>query len=89
MDTLVTLNMAGYAAALAGGFIAGTLFGRKLVADFMAALHAVESRVTAVEAALGLHHAAPAAAPAPAHAAVAEAHAAPAKATSAEKPAAH
>ncbi len=88
MDATMTLNLAGYALAFAGGTVLGTLFGRKLVSDLTAMLHAVETRVTALEVKLGIAQAASAVSTAAAihvHAAATEklasavaAHAAPA-----------
>ncbi len=49
MDTLITLNIIGYAAVLAGGLVLGTLFGRSIVADMTAAIHSLDSRVVALE----------------------------------------
>ena len=52
MDTLVTLNLIGYAAVLAGGLVLGTLFGRSIVSDLGGVVHSLESRVVALETAL-------------------------------------
>lgn len=52
METLITLNIIGYAAVLAGGLVLGTLFGRSLVADFTGAIHSLDSRVVALETTL-------------------------------------
>ncbi len=52
MDTLVTLNFVGYAAVLAGGLVLGTLFGRSIVSDLGGIVHALESRVIALETTL-------------------------------------
>ncbi len=96
MDLLVTLNLAGYAAVTVGGFAVGALFGRKLTAEFMAAVHAAETRLAAIETELRLGHAGDARATAhalAAHAAATEklaaALAAPHAASAASAPAAH
>ena len=52
MDTLITLNIIGYAVVLAGGLILGTLFGRSIVADLTGAMHSLDSRVVALETTL-------------------------------------
>src|SRR5436853_7880818 len=52
MDPVVTLNIAGYAIVVAAGFALGSLFGRRLAAEFLAIAHALEARVAAVESAL-------------------------------------
>ena len=49
MDTLVTLNLVGYLAVLAGGLVLGTLFGRSLVSDLSGMMHSLESRVMTLE----------------------------------------
>ncbi len=54
MDTLITLNLIGYAVVLAGGLVLGTLFGRSIVADLTGAMHALDSRVVALETTLHL-----------------------------------
>lgn len=54
MDTLVTLNLIGYAAVLAGGLVLGTLFGRSIVSDLTGVMHSIESRVVALETTLHL-----------------------------------
>src|SRR2546423_10531462 len=54
MDTLVMLNLIGYAAVLAGGLVLGTLFGRSIVSDLSGIVHSLESRVIAVETTLHL-----------------------------------
>ena len=54
MDTLITLNIIGYAAVLAGGLVLGTLFGRSIVADVTGAMHSLDSRVVALETTLHL-----------------------------------
>ncbi len=61
MESFVTLSVARYAGAIAGGFALGTLFGRKLGAELKATVHAVELRLTALETALHISHAEPAA----------------------------
>jgi hypothetical protein len=52
MDTLVTLNFVGYAAVFAGGMVLGTLFGRNLANELSGLVHALESRVMALETAV-------------------------------------
>jgi hypothetical protein len=52
MDTLVTLNLVGYAAVLAGGLVLGTLFGRTIASDLGGIVHSLESRVLALETTL-------------------------------------
>jgi hypothetical protein len=49
MDTLVTLNLVGYAAVLAGGLVLGTLFGRSIASELGGLVHSLESRVLALE----------------------------------------
>jgi len=49
MDSLLTVNLIGYAAVLAGGLVLGTLFGRSLVSDVSGAFQALETRVGALE----------------------------------------
>jgi hypothetical protein len=46
---MVYANIAGYLAAVLGGFVLGTIFGRKLVSDVMGSLGSLESRVTSLE----------------------------------------
>jgi hypothetical protein len=52
MDTLVTLNLVGYGAVLAGGLVLGTLFGRTFASELGGIVHALESRVLALETTL-------------------------------------
>ena len=49
MDTLITVNIIGYAAVLAGGLVLGTLFGRSVMADLTGAMHALDSRLVVLE----------------------------------------
>ncbi len=58
MDTLITLNFIGYAAVLGGGLVLGTLFGRSLLSDAASIATSLDARVTALESALHLGHAA-------------------------------
>lgn len=59
METLVALNMIGYALAVGGGIVLGTMFGRMVLKDLLAAAHAVEGRLSALEASLHHHSASP------------------------------
>jgi hypothetical protein len=70
MDTLVMLNLVGYAAVLAGGLVLGTLFGRSIVSDLGGIVHSLESRVIALETTLHLIRAGSAATTDPATAAI-------------------
>ncbi len=54
MDSLLTLNVVGYAAALGGGVVVGTLFGRSIVSDLGGIVHSLEARVITLETALHL-----------------------------------
>jgi hypothetical protein len=58
MDSLLTLNVVGYAAALGGGVVVGTLFGRSIVSDLGGIVHSLEARVITLETALHLSGAA-------------------------------
>ena len=51
MDSLIGLNLFGYAAALASGLVLGTIFGRSIVSDLSGVVHSLESRVLALETA--------------------------------------
>jgi hypothetical protein len=46
---MIELQIAGYAAMAAGGFMLGAVFGRKLKSDAAAALGSIEARVSALE----------------------------------------
>lgn len=46
---MIGFDIAGYAAAAAGGFALGAVFGRKLKSDAAAALRSLEARVAALE----------------------------------------
>ena len=70
MDNLVTLNVIGYAAVLAGGLVLGTLFGRSIVSDLGGIVHSLESRVIALETTLHLSGSIPNATSDPATAAI-------------------
>jgi len=50
---MVYANLAGYVAVTLGGFVLGTIFGRKLVADVMRAMNAVEARLALLEHSVG------------------------------------
>lgn len=55
MDTIVTLNLAGYALAIAGGIVLGMMFGRKVLNDLASIAHAFEARLSSLESKL-IHH---------------------------------
>lgn len=46
---MVYANIAGYVVVALGGFVLGTMFGRKLAADAIAVAHSIEGRLAALE----------------------------------------
>ena len=46
---MIYANIAGYIIVALGGFVLGTLFGRKLAADAIAVAHSIEGRLIALE----------------------------------------
>jgi glutamate-1-semialdehyde aminotransferase len=52
IDALQLTALAAPAISLAGGFALGALFGRKLVADLVAMVQALDSRLSSVESTL-------------------------------------
>ena len=57
MDTIVALNLFGYALALAGGVALGTMFGRVGLKELSGLVHGFETRLSSLEGALGLRSA--------------------------------
>ena len=55
MDTIVTLNLVGYALAIAAGVVLGTMFGRMVLKDLASLAHGFEARLSSLEQKL-IHH---------------------------------
>jgi|GEM_PF-3792744 hypothetical protein len=49
MDTMVTLNLIGYALAVAAGVVLGTMFGRMVLKDLVSLAHGFEVRLSSLE----------------------------------------
>jgi len=59
-STLIYANLTGYLIVAAGGLVLGTIFGSKFTGSFMAMVHGLDTRITAVETAATARAAAPA-----------------------------